>query len=239
MNGPRRAPVPEDDSGQAPDAIDALMDFDTEKAARPDGLIAFDIEKAARPAAPSLVITESVPVVRVKRRRWTILLAMMVVGLVGLGTALASRFLVDMQDDPATAPTVHEVLPQQSASPPAPPPAPAETATPSDSTNVTAATKGSEEAATAPARRRTGREPSSPSIVSTPNGPGALLAASIPQGARVFVDGVLVGTTPFLLPGVSAGSHEVRIELAGFQTWSSSVQIEPNERFRLGVRLQQ
>jgi len=68
--------------------------------------------------------------------------------------------------------------------------------------------------------------------------PGALQVLTRPSEARVFVDDNLVGTAPLLLPGLAAGSHRVRLELAGRQTWSSSIQIEPNQRFRIAVSLE-
>jgi len=59
-----------------------------------------------------------------------------------------------------------------------------------------------------------------------------------PEGARLFVDDMLVGTAPLLLPGLAPGPHQIRLELVGFQTWSSTIQIEPNVRFRLQQSLE-
>jgi len=68
--------------------------------------------------------------------------------------------------------------------------------------------------------------------------PGALRVLTRPSEARVFIDDNLVGTAPLLLPGLAAGSHRVRLELDGHQPWSSSIQIEPNQRFRIAVTLE-
>jgi hypothetical protein len=69
--------------------------------------------------------------------------------------------------------------------------------------------------------------------------PGGLFAITRPVGAQVFLDGKLVGTTPLFLSGLSPGSHQVRLELAGYRTYSSSIQVEPSERFRLAVQLEE
>jgi cytoskeletal protein RodZ len=68
---------------------------------------------------------------------------------------------------------------------------------------------------------------------------GALQIASRPVGGQVFLDDNLVGTTPLLLPDVSTGTHRVRIEMPGFQTFSTTVQVEPGARFRLAASLEQ
>jgi hypothetical protein len=46
-----------------------------------------------------------------------------------------------------------------------------------------------------------------------------------PDGASVYVDGVLKGASPILLSGVPAGSHDVRLEKAGHQTVVMSVVV--------------
>ena len=53
---------------------------------------------------------------------------------------------------------------------------------------------------------------------------GALAVDSRPTGAKVFMDGKLVGTTPLALPSVPAGSHAIRLEHDGYRRWSSSVR---------------
>jgi hypothetical protein len=62
---------------------------------------------------------------------------------------------------------------------------------------------------------------------------------SRPAGARVFVDGRLVGTTPLLLDTVSAGEHAVRLEMDGFSTWSTTTRVMGGERNRVSGSLEQ
>lgn len=66
---------------------------------------------------------------------------------------------------------------------------------------------------------------------------GSLQVTSRPSGAKVFVDDSLIGTTPLLLSNVQVGSRHLRIEMAGFKAWTSSVQIEPGARSRVTADL--
>jgi hypothetical protein len=58
---------------------------------------------------------------------------------------------------------------------------------------------------------------------------GWILASSSPTGANVFVDSVLKGKTPAVgdltVSGVPAGNHDVRFELAGYQSYSTTVNV--------------
>jgi hypothetical protein len=67
----------------------------------------------------------------------------------------------------------------------------------------------------------------------TPESSGSLVVDSLPPGARVFLDGRPVGTTPLALDKVAAGSHVVRLELTGYNRWSSMVQIAAGERSKV------
>ena len=62
---------------------------------------------------------------------------------------------------------------------------------------------------------------------------------SRPTGARVFVDGAPVGVTPVLLPTIATGAHTVRIELAGYRSWSTSVSVTSGQRTRVAASLEQ
>ncbi|MGC4084074.1 MAG: PEGA domain-containing protein [Vicinamibacterales bacterium] len=58
-------------------------------------------------------------------------------------------------------------------------------------------------------------------------------------GARVFVDGKMVGTTPLLLDAVAAGDHTVRLDLTGFSSWSSTATVTGGGRTRVSGSLEQ
>jgi len=67
---------------------------------------------------------------------------------------------------------------------------------------------------------------------------GALTVESRPDGARVFLDGRLVGTTPLSLPQISGGEHAVRLEREGYRPWSSSVRVAGGQRQRVAASLE-
>jgi hypothetical protein len=67
---------------------------------------------------------------------------------------------------------------------------------------------------------------------------GSLAVDSRPTGAKVFMDGRLVGTTPMALPSVPIGSHAIRLEHDGYQHWSSSIRIVASEQNRVTASLE-
>jgi serine/threonine protein kinase len=66
-----------------------------------------------------------------------------------------------------------------------------------------------------------------------------VLVDSRPRGATVFMDGRRVGTTPLQLPSVSVGRRVFRLELAGYRTVSADLVVEPGERNRVAVSLEE
>jgi hypothetical protein len=67
---------------------------------------------------------------------------------------------------------------------------------------------------------------------------GILVLDSRPPGAKIFLDGTMVGTTPMLLQAVRAGEHAVRMEHDGYRNWSSSVRVVASERNRVTAALE-
>ena len=67
---------------------------------------------------------------------------------------------------------------------------------------------------------------------------GTLYVDSRPSGARVFVDGKLVGTTPLAMPSVAAGEHAVRLESDGYRRWTSSVRVVASEQNKVTASLE-
>ncbi len=66
---------------------------------------------------------------------------------------------------------------------------------------------------------------------------GSLAIRSAPQGARVFVNGALVGSTPLELANLPVGSRAVRIEADGYERWSASARVVANRQTRLSATL--
>ena len=171
--------------------------------------------------------------------------------------AWSGRLLMGMRPDAGTSgaqiqnafqptPTVPPEAPTN-VLPPAPdpqPPAtdvPAETATPSEPATAIATPSEAPgaNAPDAPRAERPVRQAERLPVNADPNAAGGLFAITRPLGAQVFLDNKLIGTTPLFMSQLSSGSHEVRLELPGFRTYSSSIQVEPNRRFRLAVQLEE
>jgi hypothetical protein len=68
---------------------------------------------------------------------------------------------------------------------------------------------------------------------------GSIFVETRPVGARVFIDGREVGTSPIAVPGLRAGSHVVRLDLAGYKRWSASVSVVAGERNRVAASLEE
>lgn len=77
-------------------------------------------------------------------------------------------------------------------------------------------------------RRPVQRDESAPD-----GGSGGLFVDSQPRGATLFIDDKLVATTPAALFSITPGEHAVRLEIDGYQTWSSSVRVLSNRLNRV------
>jgi hypothetical protein len=54
---------------------------------------------------------------------------------------------------------------------------------------------------------------------------GSIEVTSSPSGAGVYIDNAYKGVTPLTIDGITAGTHAVRVALAGYNDWSTSVQV--------------
>jgi hypothetical protein len=88
--------------------------------------------------------------------------------------------------------------------------------------------------AAAPTTART----TTPPPPAAPVGRGALTVESRPAGARVFLDGKLVGTTPMASTPIAAGDHAIRLEFDGYKNWTGAVRIVASEQARVTASLE-
>jgi len=77
---------------------------------------------------------------------------------------------------------------------------------------------------------------SAPAAVPKEAAVGSLRLATIPAGARVFLDGASKGETPLRLEA-TPGKHEVRIALAGYEEWEAQVDLAQGAEVPLDVEL--
>lgn len=72
---------------------------------------------------------------------------------------------------------------------------------------------------------------------------GWIVASSTPANANVYVDSVYKGTTPasggLTLSGISVGSHTVRFDLSGYQSYSTQVTVSADSYSSVNAVLQQ
>jgi len=91
-----------------------------------------------------------------------------------------------------------------------------------------------------PAGRAVPSAPSGATSAARPSpapGVAPLTVESRPAGAKVFLDGRLVGTTPMTVPDVTAGEHALYLDRDGYQRWSSAVRVVTTERNRVTASL--
>jgi serine/threonine-protein kinase len=67
---------------------------------------------------------------------------------------------------------------------------------------------------------------------------GTLIVESRPAGARVFLDGKPIGTTPLTARDVPAGAHAVWLERDGYRRWTASIRVVTGERARVAASLE-
>ena len=67
---------------------------------------------------------------------------------------------------------------------------------------------------------------------------GAIEVLSHPRNAQVLLDGNVIGRAPLSIPEVAEGTHEVRIELAGFIPLVTSVRVKDGSRARVAASLE-
>jgi hypothetical protein len=77
-----------------------------------------------------------------------------------------------------------------------------------------------------------------PATIPTERHAGAIEVLSHPRDAQVLLDGNVVGRAPLSIPDVAEGAHEVRVELAGFNPWMTSVRVRDGSRARVGASLE-
>ena len=68
--------------------------------------------------------------------------------------------------------------------------------------------------------------------------PGTVQFDSRPPGATIYVDEIRIGVTPITMNNVAPGTHQVRMELLGHQTWRTTVTVDAGAQHRVGASLE-
>ena len=67
---------------------------------------------------------------------------------------------------------------------------------------------------------------------------GSVFVESRPPGASVLLDNRSVGITPILATDITLGSHRIRIEHNGYQTWVTTIYLPDVEQLRVAASLE-
>jgi hypothetical protein len=85
-----------------------------------------------------------------------------------------------------------------------------------------------------PARRATDpRKPPAAKPAAPQSYVGEIYVDSRPRGARVFLDGKMVGVTPIRIPDVTIGSHVIRLQLEAHRDWTTSTRVVAGQEQRV------
>ena len=130
----------------------------------------------------------------------------------------------------ATAPAA-SVEPPARAEQPAPTPSPRPTKPTSPDTSSQGTTRQAKRSAETKVQQQAAVRPGA-------KGPCRVEFVSRPAGARIYVDGRLVGATPLTLETIAAGARAVRLQLDGYRPWATTVNLVPGQRARLAASLE-
>jgi hypothetical protein len=154
-------------------------------------------------------------------------------------TATAGQIFTDqgVARPPAPATESRESEPAASEASPQPPATPPQASAPAVATRPAVPVPGSPvRSAETPSRSTTAERRTGTNVASLPP---SLWVESRPMGASVYVDSQLVGRTPLLLGGITAGGHTVRLEMTGYHQWMTKVTVAENGRTRVAASLEQ
>jgi serine/threonine-protein kinase len=147
--------------------------------------------------------------------------ALVVMVSVMVADSMRARRLHAEAEAAAAAPLVSTVAPDTFTAAPSPPPEPQPTVI-----EIVPQTRMPK------ARRKAVAAPAAPVV-------GELVINSVPEGARVHVDGGVAGVTPVSLASLSPGQHIVVLSKAGYAVESRSVLVRAGTRAAFSVSLNQ
>lgn len=77
----------------------------------------------------------------------------------------------------------------------------------------------------------------SASLTPTHSQPGSLYVTTMPSGADIYVDGRYIAESPSTVPGLSPGSHSVRLHKAGYDEYVSTATVSSGRQTSVTVTL--
>ena len=76
-----------------------------------------------------------------------------------------------------------------------------------------------------------------PTPTQTPVPSGNLMVMSSPTGGSIYIDNVLKGDAPRIISDIPAGNHTVMVNLTGYESWKSTVNIQQGTLTRIVANL--
>ena len=67
--------------------------------------------------------------------------------------------------------------------------------------------------------------------------PAKVAIRSTPDGAEIYLDGQMIGSTPSSLE-LPAGTHELSVRLPGYQDWTRSMRVLSGSEINLDAKLE-
>jgi hypothetical protein len=68
---------------------------------------------------------------------------------------------------------------------------------------------------------------------------GSVFVDSRPRGARVMIDGRVVGDSPLLVPELPPGDHTIQVELTGHRPFTTHVALKAGQQARVSATLEE
>lgn len=100
------------------------------------------------------------------------------------------------------------------------------------------ATRGATTAKPSPPVKAPSQAPAPGVSASRASGAGSIEIDTRPPGARVRIDNRDVGVTPIVVGDISEGTHSIRLELAGYRPWVTTVTVKAGARTRIAASLE-
>ncbi|MCP4251916.1 MAG: PEGA domain-containing protein, partial [Candidatus Scalindua sp.] len=82
------------------------------------------------------------------------------------------------------------------------------------------------------------KEKKKPQPTLTQTTTGSIMVKSEPPSAKIFLDNDDIGVTPAIITQILPGKYRIKIKMAGYDTWSQSVDVKANKETSLTAVLQ-
>ncbi len=68
---------------------------------------------------------------------------------------------------------------------------------------------------------------------------GSIIVESKPKGAKIYLDGDYIGTTPDSIRRIVPGTYKIEVKMDGYKVWTKSVDVKSSEEIRILAKFEQ